>query len=78
MKRALSIAEGSLGKDHPDVARDLNNLAQLYKATNRLSEAEPLMERALSIFETSLGPDHPRTITVRRNLDVLRRMKDGE
>jgi len=47
-KRALAIHEASLGKDHPKVATDLNNLAQLYKATNRLKEAEPLMQRALN------------------------------
>ena len=34
MKRALEIDEASLGKDHPDVATDLNNLAWLYMDTN--------------------------------------------
>ena len=56
MRRALAIDEKSLGPDHPDVARDLNNLAQLLQATNRLSEAEPLMRRALAIDEKSFGP----------------------
>ena len=73
MKRALAIDEASFGKDHPDVAIDLNNLAALYLATNRLSEAEPLMKRALSIFENSLGPNHPSTITVRKNWDACRK-----
>ena len=36
------------------MARDLNNLAQLLQATNRLEEAEPLMRRALAIDEKSL------------------------
>ena len=39
-----------MGKDHPDTATSLNNLAQLLKATNRLAEAEPLMRRHLEIF----------------------------
>ena len=56
MKRALAIDEKSYGPDHPDVARDLNNLAQLLQATNRLGEAEPLMRRALAIDETCLRP----------------------
>ena len=73
MKRALAIDEKSFGKDHPDVATDLNNLAQLYKATNRYQQAEPMMRRALKIFENSLGPDHPSTQTVRQNLDILLR-----
>ena len=34
MRRALAIDEKS-GTEHPNVARDLNNLAQLLKATNR-------------------------------------------
>jgi hypothetical protein len=50
MRRALAIDEASFGAEHPDVARDLNNLAQLLKATNRLPEAEPLLRRALKIF----------------------------
>ncbi|MDJ0838412.1 MAG: tetratricopeptide repeat protein [Acidobacteriota bacterium] len=63
--------EGSFGPDHPNVAVDLNNLAQLLKATNRLAEAEPLIRRALAIFEASLGKTHPNTIGVRRNLEIL-------
>lgn len=47
---------------------DLNNLAQLLKATNRLEEAEPLMRRVLAIFEASLGTDHPNTRTVAETL----------
>jgi len=43
----------------------------LLQATNRLSEAEPLMRRALKILETSLGTEHPKTQIVRRNLELL-------
>ena len=60
MRRALAIDETSLGQEHPDVAIDLNNLAGLLQATNRLAEAEPLMRRALAIDEASLGNDHPK------------------
>ena len=59
MRRALAIDEASFGPDHPDVASDLNNLAQLLQDTNRLAEAEPLMRRALAIDEASFGPEHP-------------------
>jgi tetratricopeptide (TPR) repeat protein len=71
MKRALEIDEEALGKDHPNVATDLNNLALLYQVTNRSAEARPLLERALAIFEKSLGPEHPKTITVRENLEGI-------
>ena len=71
MRRALAIDEKSFGPDHPDVARDLNNLAQLLQATNRLAEAEPLMRRALAIDEKSFGPDHPDVAIDLNNLAQL-------
>jgi Tetratricopeptide repeat len=46
-------------------------ILRLLRATNRLSEAEPLYRRALLIFERSFGRDHPSTITVRTNLSRL-------
>jgi hypothetical protein len=61
MKRALAIDEASFGSEHPEVARDLNNLAQLLQATNRLAEAEPLMRRNVQIKIALLqqGFQHP-------------------
>ncbi len=57
-----------LGPDHPDVARSLNNLADLYERQGRYAEAEPLFERALAIRERAVGPDHPDTATSTNNL----------
>jgi tetratricopeptide (TPR) repeat protein len=62
-RRALAIDEKSLGPDHPNVARDLHNLAALLGDTNRFAEAEPLFRRVLAIFEKSLGRDHPKEVT---------------
>jgi hypothetical protein len=62
MRRALAIDEQSYGADHPSVAIRLNNLAQLLKATNRLSEAETLSWRMVSIlvgFGKATGHEHP-------------------
>ena len=70
-RRALAIDEQSYGPDHPNVASDLNNLAQLLQATNRLAEAEPLMRRALAIDEKSYGPDHPNVAIRLNNLAQL-------
>ena len=67
----LAIGEASFGKDHPNIAIHLNNLAMLYKTTNRLKEAEPLLKRALEILETSLGTDHPNTQIARKNLEII-------
>ena len=55
----------------PTSPSDLNNLAQLLQATNRLAEAEPLMRRALAIDETSFGPDHPKVAIRLNNLAPL-------
>jgi len=73
MRRVLAIDEQSFGDDHPNVARDLNNLAQLLQATNRLAEAEPLMRRALAIDEQSFGPDHHNVAIDLNNLAQLLR-----
>ncbi len=70
MRRALGIDEASYGRDHPNVAIRLNNLAQLLQDTNRLGEAEPLMRRALAIFcvlEAAIGRSHPLRETVQGN-----------
>ncbi len=50
-KRSLSIREKVLGPDHPDVAKILKNIAALYRATGRVSEADELEQRADKILE---------------------------
>ena len=42
MRRALAINEGSYGPYHPNIAIDLNNLAEVLKDTNRMADAEAL------------------------------------
>jgi tetratricopeptide (TPR) repeat protein len=51
LRKALKIHEQYYGPDHPNISRNLYNLAHLLKSTNRLNEAEPLMHRALKIIE---------------------------
>ena len=65
--------EQSYGKEHPDVAVGLNNLARLLQATNRLSEAEPLLRRALAINEQSYGKEHPSVAIMLSSLALLLR-----
>ena len=76
LRRALAIDEAAYGPVHPDVARDLNNLAWLLKdmdGTNRLAEAESLIRRALAIDEAAYGPEHP---DVARDLSTLAALLD--
>jgi len=71
-RRALEIDEKSLGSEHVYVATDLNNLARLLQATNRIREAEPRLRRALAIDLKSYGTDHPSVATDLNNLAILR------
>jgi hypothetical protein len=74
MRRSLAIDEKSYGPEHPNVAIDLNNLAQLLKDTNRLEEAEPLMRRHLIIFlrfTRSTGHLHPHLKTAFGNYRII-------
>jgi hypothetical protein len=70
-QRSLAITEKALGKDHPDVAGSLNNLAVLYKDTGRHAEAEPLLKRSLAIKEKALGKGHPSLAVSLNNLALL-------
>jgi tetratricopeptide (TPR) repeat protein len=72
-RRALAIDEQRLGRDHPTVAIDLNDLAVLLNATNRLSEAEPLLRRALDVCEKRFGSDPSNVATALNNLAALLR-----
>ena len=60
-----------IGEDHPEFAVGLNNLAQLYRSTNRREEARPLMKRALEILVRRLGKEHPLSAGIQRNLNNL-------
>ncbi|MFZ4509230.1 MAG: tetratricopeptide repeat protein, partial [Fimbriimonas sp.] len=71
MRRALEIDEKSYGKEHPNIAIRLNNLASLLQASNRLEQAEPLMTRALKIDEKSYGNEHPKVAIRLNNLATL-------
>ncbi|XP_013136138.1 PREDICTED: kinesin light chain [Papilio polytes] len=67
-KRALCIREAVLGRDHPDVAKQLNNLALLCQNQNKYEEVEQYYQRALEIYESKLGPDDPNVAKTKNNL----------
>lgn len=67
IERALAIGERTLGPDHSDVARSLDNLAITRSRQGRYADAQALLERALAIYERVLGPD---------DLDVARRLNN--
>jgi tetratricopeptide (TPR) repeat protein len=69
-EQSLRISEEQLGKNHPDTATSLNNLAILYQDTGRYQEAEPLFLQALKI-EEQLRENHPNTANYLNNLAIL-------
>jgi tetratricopeptide (TPR) repeat protein len=68
---AKSIREKVLGKEHPDYAASLNNLANLYRDKGDYDKAEPLYLEAKSIREKVLGKEHPDYATSMDNLAIL-------
>ncbi len=69
--RALGIEEKALGKNHPEVATALVNLASLYQTQGKYAKAESLYLRALGIYEKALGKNHPHVATTLFNLASL-------
>jgi kinesin light chain len=67
-KRALEIREKVLGSDHPDVAKQLNNLALLCQNQGKYEEVERYYQRALEIYESKLGQDDPNVAKTKNNL----------
>jgi tetratricopeptide (TPR) repeat protein len=70
-KRAIALVEKTLGKEHPELAVNLNDLASLYQTQGKYQEAEPLYQRAITIGEKTLGPEHPNLAIRLNNLALL-------
>ena len=63
-------------KDHPAVAKSLNNLALLYQVQGKYAEAEPLYKRSLKIREKALGKEHPVVAHSLNNLATVYQAQD--
>ena len=64
-----------LGRYHPDVAKQLNNLALLCQNQGKYDEVEYYYRRALEIYESKLGADDPNVAKTKNNLvrgDVIK------
>ena len=69
--RSLSLVEEVYGKDHPNVATSLNNLALRLQACDKSVNVYPLYQRALAITEKTQGPNHPEVAAILQNLGAL-------
>ncbi|MCC7138129.1 MAG: tetratricopeptide repeat protein [Planctomycetes bacterium] len=70
-RESLALLEQALGKDHPDVATSLDDLAGLLLELGEFSASQPLCERALAIREKALGPDDLLVAASRNRLGLL-------
>jgi len=64
-RRALAIRERVQGRDHPETATVLNNLANTLMVLNRDDEAIAANEEALARIGRTYGLDHPLVATFR-------------
>jgi len=62
-----------LGKQHPSVATNYNNLGLAWDEKGDYRQAIEFSSKALNIFENRLGKNHPKARTVRQNLEAFRR-----
>lgn len=67
-QRALKLYEFVLELEHPEIARNLNNLALVYDDMRKHSKAEPLFQRALEIYTRAYPPHHPDRARILINL----------
>lgn len=65
---ASDISAEVFGKEHPDYAIDLTNLAGSYRDQGRFDEAIEKYQEALRIGEKTIGKDHPDSATRLSNL----------
>src|SRR5258706_4998169 len=70
-QKALQVAEQKVGRNHPDVATSLNNLAACYDTQGAYAKAEPLYQRSLAIWEKARGANHPAVTPSLGNLALL-------
>lgn len=58
-KKFSEIIKNKMGNNHPYYATNLNNLALIYVALGKYTDAEKTYQNSLSIYEKSLGKEHP-------------------
>ena len=65
MQRAVSIDESVFGRDHPQIASDLVNLAGVVIDSGDRQTGKSLLRRALVIYETRFGNNSREAAAVR-------------
>lgn len=73
LESAIAAEEAAHGRSTPAVARELVDLAGLFRTDGRYAEAQALCERALIIEDRALGPKNPETIRTSKELAAIYR-----
>ena len=76
-EESLSIQEKILGKDHIDIAVNLNILGLLHKAENDYAAALPLYERIVDIVEVEMGSEDAILATYLNTLATIHQFQDS-
>ena len=70
---AKKIRERTIGGDTIDTATVYNNIAVCFNEIGRFQEGYVYLELAEAIMDATLGPHHTRTLTVRQNIERIKR-----
>lgn len=69
-RRALSIQDRTLGREHPSTALTLNNLGGMLALRGDFVQAEQMQRAALGTMEKVFGEQHPDTAAVLTSLSL--------
>ena len=67
----MELLKNAYGPNHHEYATAMNNVATLYQALGRYTQAEPLLLEASKIQQRTLGNDHPHTVASLSNLATV-------
>ena len=73
-EQVTEIVREYYGKEHPDYATSLNNIAAMYHSMGNYTAAKSLYRQAIEIWWKTLGEEHPDYATSLNNLAELYRM----
>jgi tetratricopeptide (TPR) repeat protein len=72
-QQSLELYERSYGPVHPEIARTLQEMGELYIRQGRDDKAVAAYERARDVLVQTVGPDHPDLVPVLLRLAALYR-----
>jgi tetratricopeptide (TPR) repeat protein len=78
LSEGLEVFDGGVNKEHPEVARTLHELGEVYGRLKLHDKARASLARAVAIRTKVLGVEHPDTMASTALLDVITTAAGGE